>query len=208
DLAVRYQEPYRTVGNIGDIEMLTPSGQRVALSQVCDIKNLEGASMVYREANSRYIPIKYSVRGRDLGSTVDEAMRAVNEGVKLPHGYYLDWAGENESRKRAEARLLLIVPITILVVFTVLYFMFDSFKWALMVLLNVGMARAGGLLALFITGTYFSVSTGVAFLALFGMSVQTGIVLIDYINQLRVRGYCIVDAALEGAIRRFRVIVT
>ena len=162
--------------------------------------------MVYRESNSHYIPIKYSVRGRDLENTVKEAMRVVNEKVKLPQGYYFEWAGEYQSQKRAEARLLLIVPITILVIFIALYFMFDSFKWAFMVLLNIGMARIGGLLALFITGTYLSVSSGVGFLVLFGMSVQTGVIMVDYINQLRASGYSIVAAAKEGALQRLRAI--
>src|SRR5262249_14245827 len=198
DLVVRYQEPYGgTFDDIGNIQMVAPSGERVTLSQVCDIKIQDSASMVYRESNSHYIPIKYSVRGRDLENTVKEAMHVVNEKVKLPQGYYFEWAGEYQSQKRAEARLLLIVPITILVIFIALYSMFDSFKWAFMVLLNIGMARIGGLLALFITGTYFSVSSSVGFLVLFGMSVQTGVIMVDYMSQLRARGDSIVDAARE-----------
>jgi len=207
NLVVGYQEPYRgTIDDIGNIQILAPSGQRVALSHVCDIKIQDSPSMVYRESNSRYVPIKFSVRGRDLENTVQEAMRAVEEKVKLPHGYHLEWSGEYDSQQRAEARVLVIVPITILVVFIVLYFMFDSLKWAFMVLLNIGMARIGGLLALFITGTYFSVSSSVGFLVLFGMSVQTGVIMVDYINQLRARGYSIVAAAKEGALQRFRAI--
>jgi heavy metal efflux system protein len=207
NLVVRYQEPYRgTVDDIGDIQMLAPSGQRVALSQVCDIKIQDSPSIVYREANLRYIPIKYSVRGRDLENTVKEAVRTVKEKIKLPHGYHLDWTGEYDSQKRAEARFLVIVPITILVIFIVLYSMFDSFKWAFMVLFNIGLARIGGLLALFITGTYFSVSSSVGFLVLFGMSVQTGVIMVDYMNQLRARGYSVVDAAREGALQRLRAI--
>jgi heavy metal efflux system protein len=207
DLVVRFQEPYgRTVDDIGEIKVLAPSAQRVALSQVCDIKIQDSQSMVYREANSRYIPIKYSVRDRDLENTVKEAMRVVKEKVKLPQGYRLDWAGEYDSQKRAETRFLVIMPITILVIFMVLYSMFDSFKWAFMVLLNIGMARIGGLLALFITGTYFSVSSSVGFLVLFGMSVQTGIIMVGHINQFRARGYSIVDAVSEGARQRLRVI--
>ena len=133
-------------------------------------------------------------------------MLAVKEKVKLPHDYHLDWSGEYDSQKRAEARFLVIVPITILVIFIVLYCMFDSFKWAFMVLLNIGMARIGGLLALFITGTYFSVSSSAGFLVLFGMSVQTGVIMVDYMNQLRSRGYSIVDSAREGARQRLRTI--
>jgi len=170
--------------------------------------NLEdGGSEIYREANSRYIAVKYSVRGRDLGSTVEEAMKKVNQQVKLPGGYTIDWAGEYESQKRSERRLLLVLPITIMVIFVILYFMFDSVKWALLILTNVAMARIGGLVALLITHTNFSVSSGVGFLALFGVSVQTGVIMVEYINQLRARGYDIEDAAVEGAVLRLRPII-
>ncbi|MGO9952719.1 MAG: efflux RND transporter permease subunit, partial [Dissulfurispiraceae bacterium] len=145
DLVVRYKEPYRkTVEDIADIKILAPSGERVSLGELCDIKVGDGASMIYREANSRYIAIKYSVRGRDLGSTVEEAMRKVNEKVTLPQGYYIDWAGEYESQKRADKRLAVIVPITVLLILLLLYTMFNSFKWSFLVLLTVGMASFGG----------------------------------------------------------------
>ena len=116
-------------------------------------------------------------------------MKKVNEQVKLPAGYHIDWAGEYESQKRADERLLIVLPITILVIFVILYTMFKSFKWALLILANVAMARSGGLLALLITGTNFSVSLGVGFLALFGVSVQTGVIMLEYINQLRARRF-------------------
>src|SRR5208337_4995508 len=174
DLVVRYQEPYRkTIEDIADIRILAPSGERVSLGELTDIKVGDGASMIYREANSRYIAIKYSVRGRDLGSTVEEAMQKVNAKVKLPQGYYLDWAGEYESQKRANERLAVIVPVTILVILLLLYMMFNSFKWSFLVLLTVGMASFGGVLSLFVTRTPFSVSSGIGLLALFGVSVQT-----------------------------------
>ena len=127
--------------------------------------------------------------------------------VKLPPGYHVGWSGEYESEKRAEARLAIIVPLTILVIFIILYTMFRSYKWALLILLNVGLARVGGLLALVITGTYLSVSSGVGMLALFGVSVQTGVIMVEYINQLRARGHTIVDAAVEGAVLRLRPIM-
>ena len=127
--------------------------------------------------------------------------------MKLPPGYRIDWSGEYESEKRAEARLAVIVPLTILVIFIILYTMFRSFKWALLILVNVAMARIGGLLALLLTGTHFSVSSGVGFLALFGVSVQTGVIMLEYINQLRARGHSIVDAAVEGAVLRLRPIM-
>ena len=208
DLVPRYQPQFRsTIDQIKEIRLLAPSGERVSLGELCDISVKDGASMIYREANQRYIAIKYSVRGRDLGSTVEEAMRRVNRQVKLPQGYSLDWAGEYESQKRANHRLATVIPITILVIVLVLYSMFRSFKWSLLVLLNLTLAPIGGLVALWITGTHFSVSTGVGFLALFGVSVQTGVIMVEHINQLRARGLPTSEAAVLGARRRLRPIM-
>jgi len=151
--------------------------------------------------------VKYSVRGRDLGSTVEEAIDKVNKQVSLPAGYHIDWAGEYESQKRSQKRLLLVLPITILLIFVILYTMFKSGKWAALIMVNVAMAPIGGLLALLITGTNFSVSSGVGFLALFGVSVQTGVIMLEYINQLRVQGHSIEDAAISGAVLRLRPIM-
>ena len=174
---------------------------------MCDVKVLDGASEIYREGNSRYVALKYSVRGRDLGSTVEEAIRKVGRQVKLPVGYRIDWAGEYASQKRSQKRLMIVLPLTILVIFIILYTMFHSFKWATLMLANIAMAPLGGLLALLLTGTHFSVSSGVGFLALFGVSVQTGVIMLEYINQLRARGYSIEEAAAEGAVLRLRPIV-
>ena len=208
DLTVRYQEPFRsTIQQIGDIRLLGPSGERVALSQLCDVKVEDGASMIYREANSRYIAIKYSVRQRDLGSTVQEAIRRVTAKVKLPPGYTIDWAGEYESQKRANARLAVIVPVTVMIMFLLLYTAFHSFKWAGVAMVTIALAPIGGLYALFVTGTHFSVSSGVGFLALFGVAVETGVIMIEYINQLRARGYTVMDAAIEGAVLRLRPVM-
>ncbi|HLY16302.1 MAG TPA: CusA/CzcA family heavy metal efflux RND transporter [Bryobacteraceae bacterium] len=208
DLVLRYLPEYRgTREAIEKIRLLAPSGERVSLAQLTNAKVSDGGSEIYREANSRYIAVKYSVRGRDLGSTVEEAIRKVSAAVKLPKGYTIDWAGEYESQKRSERRLLIVLPVTIVLIFAILYTMFQSVKWALLILTNVAMARVGGLLALLITHTNFSVSSGVGFLALFGVSVQTGVIMLEYINQLRSRGYTIQEAAVEGAVLRFRPIV-
>jgi len=186
DLVVRYQAPYRdTQEAIENIRLLAPSGERVSLAQLANIQVTDGASEVYREENSRYVAIKYSVRGRDLGSAVEEAMKLVHNRVKLPPGYHIDWAGEYASQKRSQKRLMLVVPITILVIFIILYAMFASAKWASLILANVAVAPFGGLLALLITGTHLSVSSGVGFLALFGVSVETGVIMLEYINQSR-----------------------
>ena len=208
DLVARYLPAYRnTKEAIENIRLLAPTGERVSLAQLSKVQVLDGASEIYREANSRYVAIKYSVRGRDLGSTVEEAIRNVNSQVKLPTGYHIDWAGEYESQKRSQRRLMIVLPITLLVIFMILYTMFHSFKWSLLLLANVAMAPIGGLLALLITGTHFSVSSGVGFLALFGVAVQTGVIMIEYINQLRSRGFSIADAAVEGAVLRLRPIM-
>jgi cobalt-zinc-cadmium resistance protein CzcA len=208
DLTLRYLPQFRnTKEAIERIRLLSPSGERVSLAQLCNVSTLDGASEIYREANSRYVALKYSVRGRDLGSTVDEAIRKVNRNVKLPSGYHTVWAGEYESAKRSQKRLAIVLPITLLVIFLILYTMFSSFKWALLIFCNVAMAPIGGLLALYFTGTHFSVSSGVGFLALFGVSVQTGVIMLEYINQLRVRGHTIEDSAIEGAVLRLRPIM-
>jgi cobalt-zinc-cadmium resistance protein CzcA len=208
DLVLRYLPQYRdTKYALENIRLLSPSGERVSLAQLCKVEEKDGASEIYREGNSRYIAIKYSVRGRDLGGAVEEAIKKVNAQVQFPRGYRVDWEGEYESEKRAQARLALIVPLTILLIFIILYTMFRSFKWAALILANVALAPFGGLLALLLTGTHFSVSSGVGFLALFGVSVQTGVIMLEYINQLRVRGHSIEDSAIEGAVLRLRPIM-
>jgi heavy metal efflux system protein len=208
DLVLRYLPQFRdTREAIEKIRLLSPSGERVSLAQLCKIQETDEGSEIYREGNQRYVAIKYSVRGRDLGGAVEEAMKKINDQVKLPPGYHIDWEGEYESQKRADERLLIVLPITILIIFIILYTMFKSFKWALLILANVAMARVGGLLALLITGTNFSVSSGVGFLALFGVSVQTGVIMLEYINQLRARRYSIENAAVEGAVLRLRPIM-
>jgi heavy metal efflux system protein len=208
DLVARYLPRYRdTTQAIGKIRLLAPSGERVSLAQLCRIHINDGASMLYREANSRYIAVKYSVRGRDLGGTVQQAIRRVNRVVKLPTGYRFEWAGEYESQKRSEARLMIVIPFTVFLIFLIIYGAFGSAKWALLHLVNVAVARIGGLLALYLTATNFSVSSGVGFLALFGASVQTGVIMVEYINQLRARGLPVEEAAIEGASRRLRPIM-
>jgi cobalt-zinc-cadmium resistance protein CzcA len=208
DLVMRYLPPYRdTKEAIENIRLLSPSGERVSLAQLCKIQVSDGGSEIYREGNQRYVAIKYSVRGRDLGGAVEEAIAKVGQQVKLPPGYHINWEGEYESQKRAQARLALIVPLTVVLIFIILYLMFSSLKWAALILANVMMAPLGGMLALLFTHTNFSVSSGIGFLALFGVSVQTGVIMLEYINQLRARGYIIMEAAVEGAVLRLRPIM-
>jgi cobalt-zinc-cadmium resistance protein CzcA len=216
DVTLRYSKAYRdTREAIENIRLIAPSGERVSLAQLTKISADDGAEEIYREESQRYIAIKYSVKGRDLGSTVEEAIAKVTHNVQLPAGYHLEWAGEYESQKRANKRMAVVVPVTMLAIFLILYTMFRSVKWALLILVSVIMASIGGPAALFITHTNFSVSSAVGFLALFGVSVQTGVIMIEFINQLRARrkgmeessrGH-IVEAAVEGAVLRLRPIV-
>ncbi len=208
DLVLRYLPQYRdTQEAIERIRLLAASGERISLAQLTKVTETDGGSEIYRENNSRYVAVKFSVRGRDLGSTVGEAIRRVDSDVKLPTGYTLDWAGEYESQQRSQRRLMIILPATLLAIFIILYIMFNSVKWALLIITNVAMAPLGGLLALLVTGTNLSVSSGVGFLALFGVSVQTGVIMVEYINQLRARGYTTQKSAVEGAVLRLRPIM-
>jgi cobalt-zinc-cadmium resistance protein CzcA len=208
DLTARYQPEFRqSVDDIEKIRILAPSGERVSLSQLTRITLDDGASTIYREGNSRYIAIKYSVRGRDLGSTVRQAIEEVRQKVKLPAGYHLDWTGEYESQQRANRRLAIIVPITLLLMAFILYAAFGSWKWVALILSVVALSPLGGFLSLLLTRTHFSVSSGLGFLALIGVSVQTGVIMVEYINQLRVRGRTVKESVKEGAALRFRPIL-
>jgi heavy metal efflux system protein len=208
DLVLRYLPQYRSTKEaLEDIRLLAPTGERVSLAQLCQVEERDEASEIYREANQRYVAIKYSVRGRDLDGAVEEAIAKVTAGVQLPRGYHINWEGEYQSSKRATARLMVIIPLTLLLIFLILYMMFRSFKWASLILVNVVLAPLGGFLALLVTHTNNSVSSGVGMLALFGVSVQTGVIMLEYINQMRARGHTIVDSAVEGAVLRLRPIM-
>jgi cobalt-zinc-cadmium resistance protein CzcA len=216
DVTLRYEKQYRdTREAIENVRLLAPSGERVSLAQLTKVSTNDGAEQINREAGQRYIAIKYSVRGRDLGSTVEEAIAKVTHNVTLPAGYHLEWAGEYESQKRANKRMAIVVPITVLAIFLILYTMFRSFKWAMLILVSVVMASIGGPLALFLTHTNFSVSSAVGFLALFGVSVETGVIMIEFINQLRARRKGmeesttehIIEAAVEGSVLRLRPVM-
>jgi heavy metal efflux system protein len=208
NLTLRYLPQYRdTREAIENVRLLSPSGERVSLAQLCNVREADEGSEIYRENNERYVAIKYGVRDRALGDAVREAIQKVNDQVKLPRGYHVGWEGEYQSEVRAEARMAIIVPLTVLLIFIILYTMYKSLKWALLILATVAMASLGGLVVLLITGTNFSVSSEVGFLALFGVSVQTGVIMLEYINQLRARGNGIETAAIEGAILRLRPIM-
>jgi cobalt-zinc-cadmium resistance protein CzcA len=200
DLVVRYNALERdSVDAVKRLLIPTGDGRTVPLGQVADIRIVGGASRIFREANKRYIAIKFGVRDRDLGSTVADAQDRVQKAVHVPPGYEVSWGGEFESARRAGRRLAIVIPATIALIFVLLFVMFRRAREALLILANVLLTSPfGGLAALLITHTNFSVSSGVGFLALFGVSVQTGVILVAYINELRVRGLGI-DAAIERA---------
>ncbi|MGA7106897.1 MAG: CusA/CzcA family heavy metal efflux RND transporter, partial [Terracidiphilus sp.] len=216
DVTLRYQKEYRdTRQAIENIRLVAPSGERVSLGQLTTMSTDDGAEAINREGGQRYIAIKFSVEGRDLGSTVKEAINRVENNVKLPTGYHLEWAGEYASQQRANKRMAIVIPITVLAIFLILYTMFRSAKWAMMILVSVIMASIGGPLALYLTHTNFSVSSAVGFLALFGVSVETGVIMIEFINQLRARRKGmeestrehIIEAAVEGSVLRLRPVM-
>jgi cobalt-zinc-cadmium resistance protein CzcA len=208
DLVLRYQKQYRdTKEAIENVRLLSPSGERISLAQLTKITTSDGAEEIYREGEQRYIAVKYGVRDRDLGGAVEEAIATVNKQVPLPKGYHFEWAGEYQSKQRADRRLAMIVPLTVVLIAGILFTMFKSFKWAGLILVNVALAPVGGSLALLVTHTNISVSSSVGFLALFGVSVQTGVIMLEYINQMRASGHDIEDAAVEGAVLRLRPIM-
>ena len=209
DLVVRLQPQFReTPEQIGSILIATPGGAQVPLREVATIAVSNGASFIYRQDNSRFIGVQYSVNGRDLASAVQEAQKAVAAKVKFPVGYRAAWGGEYEEYTSSRSQLQIVLPITIALIFMLLFFLYHNFKFPLITVVGVVLsAPVGGLLALVLTGTPFSVSSGIGFLALFGVSVQTAVVYISYANELRLNGQGIIEATREAALLRLRPIM-
>ncbi|MBE1162877.1 efflux RND transporter permease subunit [Dyella sp. 7MK23] len=209
DLVVRLEQQYRdNPEEIGNILVATPGGQQIPLKEFADIKVTNGASFIYRENNSRYIGVQFSVEGRDLAGAVGDAMAQVNKQVSLPQGYRLDWGGEYTEYTASRAQLNVIVPLTLALIFLLLFTLYSNFKFPFITVMGVLLsAPIGGIVALWLTGTPFSVSSGIGFLALFGVSVQTAVVYISYVNELRRAGVEVADAIRQGAILRLRPIM-
>jgi cobalt-zinc-cadmium resistance protein CzcA len=209
DLIVRLQQQYRnTPEQIGNILVATADGQQIPLKEFADIQVAKGASFIYREDNSRYIGVQFSVEGRDLAGAVGDAIQQVSAKVALPHGYRLDWGGEYREYTTSRQQLQVILPLTLFLIFLLLFALYSNFKFPFITVLGVLLsAPMGGIVALWITGTPFSVSSGIGFLALFGVSVQTAVVYISYVNELRRGGTALVEAIREGAILRLRPIM-
>jgi heavy metal efflux system protein len=209
DLIVRLDQQYRdNPEEIGDILVATPGGQQIPLKEFANIQVTNGASFIYRENNSRYIGVQFSVEGRDLAGAVDDAMRQVSRSVTLPQGYHLDWGGEYSDYTASRAQLRVILPLTLFLIFLLLFALYSNLKFPLITVLGVLLsAPVGGILALWLTDTPFSVSSGIGFLALFGVSVQTAVVYISYVNELRREGADLASAIRDGAILRLRPIM-
>ena len=209
DLVVRLDRQYRdNPEEIGNIPMATPAGQQIPLKELADIKVANGASFIYRQDNSRYIGVQFSVEGRDLAGAVGDAIQQVNQKVVLPHGYRLDWGGEYTEYTASRQQLNVILPLTLFLIFLLLFALYSNFKFPFITVLGVVLsAPVGGIVALWLTGTPFSVSSGIGFLALFGVSVQTAIVYISYVNELRRSGTPLDEAIRQGAILRLRPIM-
>ena len=209
DLVVRLQRRYRDNPQaIGDIPMLTPGGQEVPLKELADIRVSNGASFIYREDNSRYIGVQFSVSGRDLASTVGDAIKQVAQKVKLPQGYRLDWGGEYKEYTASRAQMDVILPLTLLLIFGLLFVLYGNFKFPFITVLGVLLTSpVGAILALWLTDTPFSVSSGIGFIVLFGVSVLTSVVYISCVNELRLGGMSIAEATREASLLRLRPIV-
>jgi cobalt-zinc-cadmium resistance protein CzcA len=209
DLIVRLQKRFRdNPTEIGDIPVATPGGQEIPLKELADIKVRNGASFIYRENDSRYIGVQFSVRGRDLAGAVNDAIAQVARDVKLPQGYRLEWGGEYKEYTASRAQMRVILPLTLVVIFGLLFVLYGNFKFPLITVVGVLLsAPFGAVLAMWVTATPFSVSSGIGFIVLFGVSVLTGVVYISCANELRLGGMDMVKAAHEAAVLRLRPIL-
>jgi len=208
DIRIRLPEEYRkTPEDIGNLLVPTQSGSKVPIKELATITQKTGPCLIFRDDNERYSALKFSVRDRDMGGTIAEARQKVDAKVKLKKGYTMAWQGDFENQQRATKRLEQVVPISLSLIFLLLFVMFGNFKDAGLVFLNVPFAIVGGIMALHITGTNFSISAGIGFIALFGVAVLNGLVLVSHINMLLEQGLPINEAVKRGAVDRLRPVI-
>jgi cobalt-zinc-cadmium resistance protein CzcA len=208
DFLVRYRPEYRGDPTaIKNILLSTPDGSRVPLGQVANVSMSNGAFMIYRENDRRYIPIKFSIRGRDLSSTMQELQSRLEKEVQLPRGYHYEWAGEYDSLQKEQRRLMIILPITLAIIFLLLYLAFNSVSDALMVLAILPVCITGGILSLIITGTPFSISAAVGFASSIGVATLTGLVFLSAVRREQQTGLSLVHAVRDGAMGEMRPIL-
>jgi len=185
----------------------TDDGSLIPLSQVADVVEVVGPIQVSREKNQRRWIVQGNVRGADMGSVVAQIQKRIEDQVELPPGYHIEYGGQFENQQRAMARLSIIIPIVIVAVFIMLWMSFGNVQHALIIIVNVPLALIGGVFGLFVTGEYLSVPASVGFIALFGVAVQNGVVLVSYINELRARGRSLHDSLIEGGLLRLRPVL-
>jgi heavy metal efflux system protein len=208
DIRIRYPEKYRdNEASLGNLMVPTMHGSKIPLKEIADIKTITGPAFVYRDKNTRFIAVKFSIRERDMGSTIAEAQKKVNERVKLGKGYNVEWSGEFENQVRAQKKLSQVVPIVLVLIFILLFVTFGNPLDSGLVLLNVPFALIGGILALHITGTVFSISAGIGFIALFGICIQNGVILISVFKQNLHQKIPLVQAIKDGVNSRIRPVV-
>ncbi len=208
DIFIRLKQSFRNdVKAIGNILVSAPNGSRIPLSQLAEIQTMVGPKQISRENNRRRVVIQCNIKDRDMGSFVAEARRLVEEQVDLPAGYLVTWGGQFENQQRAMKRLIVIVPLTVFLIFIMLFSAFNSVRNALLIVLNVPFAMTGGIVALFVTGLYLSVPASVGFIALFGVAVLNGVVMVSCINQLRAEGMSLEEAVVHGSELRLRPVM-
>lgn len=208
EIRIRYPENYRnTQQAISELRVPTIHGSKVPLKLIADIKTVTGPAFIYRDKNTRFIAIKFSIRERDMGSTIAEAQQKVNKQITLGKGYSLEWAGEFENQVRAQAKLAQVVPVVLILIFILLFISFGNALDAGLVLVNVPFALIGGILALHITGTVFSISAGIGFIALFGICIQNGVILISVFKQNLHHKIPLAQAVKEGVKTRIRPVI-
>ena len=208
DILVRFEPEYRTTPNaIGQILIQAPDGTKIPLSQLASIEEVVGPRQITRENNQRFITIQANVSGRDIGSFVEEGQKVIEENIKLPPGYLVTWGGQFKLQQEANARFAVVIPITLLLIFLLLFFNFSSVKNSLLILLNIPLALVGGIVGLWITGQNLSVPSSVGFIALFGIALENGMILVTYFNQLLRDGVNIDEASVKGAMLRVRPVL-
>ena len=208
NLVVRLNEDAgKNIDSIKNLLLTSPTGAGVPLGQIAEFKLIDASAQISREDTRRRIGVELNVRGRDIGSFVAEAQTAIEKDVKLPPGYYLKWGGQFENLERATSRLMIVVPIALFLIFVLLFTTFNSVKQAALIYTSIPLAAIGGILALWLRGLPFSISAGVGFIALFGVAVLDGVVMVSYINKLREEGKSVANAVREGAEARLRPIL-
>jgi heavy metal efflux system protein len=208
DIRIRFLPEYRmTETEVGNLMVPTMSGGQIPIKEIAEINEVTGPILIFRDNNERYVALKFSVRGRDMGSTIAEAQKKVNASIQLPKGYRMVWQGDFENQQRASARLRLVVPISLMLIFFILFVLFGNVKDAGLILLNVPFAIIGGILSLHITGTNFSISAGIGFIALFGICIQNNVILLSKFKKNLHDRILLDEAIRSGVIARIRPVI-